>query len=509
MDSHAHARPNYIKIWALLLGLLVVSVLGPMVGIKIVTLICAFGIAVVKAYLVAKNFMHLNIEQPFIKFILGTMVAFMVLLFAGISPDVMKHQGSNWDNVAAQGVVQTGLRHVEHGVHEGRTLALIATREFHDDLTAKRGTAGAGISLEQLRQSSPAAVAQGKQLFMTTCSTCHGVEGKGDGIAAAALNPRPRNFQSPDGWKNGRKATQLFATLQHGIPPGMPPFDTIPASNRLQLIHFVRSLGPTPPQDTASDLAAFETAYHLSAGEKTPNQISIARAVTLIAQDEKPRRGYLRTVADVLARDNDHPIFRESVDDTRRAVLALGSSDGWRGNPSEFSRYILAGIPDNGFRPQVAHYGTADWQALHSLLERSILKISEPIPNSPTEAAVSSDAERADLSRPSTAVSEGLVIGAQILGDADAGKAIFQKYCVACHGEKGDGNGPAGIALNPRPANFTDHAHMSTRSDQDLMRIIKDGGPAVGLSPLMAPWGGVLSEQQAKDVTTYVRSFSR
>ena len=43
--------------------LLVVSVAGPMLEIKIVTLITAFGIAVVKAYLVAKNFMHLNIEQ--------------------------------------------------------------------------------------------------------------------------------------------------------------------------------------------------------------------------------------------------------------------------------------------------------------------------------------------------------------------------------------------------------------------------------------------------------------
>ena len=51
--SHASARPHdhthYIRIWAILCALLVVSVAGPMVGIRFVTLVTAFGIAIVKA----------------------------------------------------------------------------------------------------------------------------------------------------------------------------------------------------------------------------------------------------------------------------------------------------------------------------------------------------------------------------------------------------------------------------------------------------------------------------
>ncbi len=99
MSSHAH--PNYVKIWAVLLALLVVSVLGPMLGIRVVTLITAFGIAIVKAYLVAKNFMHLDIERRYVTYMLVACVSMIVLFFFGVSADVMRHEGTNWVNHAA------------------------------------------------------------------------------------------------------------------------------------------------------------------------------------------------------------------------------------------------------------------------------------------------------------------------------------------------------------------------------------------------------------------------
>jgi caa(3)-type oxidase subunit IV len=98
-DAHAEHthHPNYVKIWGVLLVLLVISVLGPMIGIKAVTLITAFGIAVVKAYLVAKNFMHLDLAPKIVAYIVLTMLAFMALFFAGAAPDVMESHGSNWE----------------------------------------------------------------------------------------------------------------------------------------------------------------------------------------------------------------------------------------------------------------------------------------------------------------------------------------------------------------------------------------------------------------------------
>ena len=99
-DHAAHAEhthhPNYVKIWAILLALLIVSVAGPFIGIKLVTLITAFGIAIVKAYLVVKNFMHIDLAAKVVTYLILTMVLFMLLFFAGAAPDVMESHGSNW-----------------------------------------------------------------------------------------------------------------------------------------------------------------------------------------------------------------------------------------------------------------------------------------------------------------------------------------------------------------------------------------------------------------------------
>jgi len=93
--SHGH-HTNYVKIWAILLVLLVVSILGPEIGIKWVTLVTAFGIAVVKAYMVARYFMHINLAARYVGYLVTTMLVFMLLFFAGTAGDVMNSEGRNW-----------------------------------------------------------------------------------------------------------------------------------------------------------------------------------------------------------------------------------------------------------------------------------------------------------------------------------------------------------------------------------------------------------------------------
>ena len=94
-DAQAPHR-NYVKIWGILCALLVVSVVGPMLGIRWVMLITAFGVALVKAYMVAKNFMHLDIEKPIVHWILLVALALMVLLYGALAPDVQKGEGAGW-----------------------------------------------------------------------------------------------------------------------------------------------------------------------------------------------------------------------------------------------------------------------------------------------------------------------------------------------------------------------------------------------------------------------------
>jgi caa(3)-type oxidase subunit IV len=106
-EDHVH-HGNYVKIWAILVVLLIISVLGPLTGIRWLVLSTAFGIALVKAYLVARNFMHVNLERRWVAYLLITCLVFLAILFAGVSPDVMKHQGLHWNNYAAKQAIQAG-----------------------------------------------------------------------------------------------------------------------------------------------------------------------------------------------------------------------------------------------------------------------------------------------------------------------------------------------------------------------------------------------------------------
>lgn len=98
----AHPHTNYVKVWGILVVLLIISILGPELGHPVITLVTAFGIAFVKAYMVAMKFMHLDREPKFVTYFVVTTLAFMALMFAGIAPDVLKHDGANWNNVAAK-----------------------------------------------------------------------------------------------------------------------------------------------------------------------------------------------------------------------------------------------------------------------------------------------------------------------------------------------------------------------------------------------------------------------
>lgn len=95
----------------------------------------------------------------------------------------------------------------------------------------------------------------------------------------------------------------------------------------------------------------------------------------------------------------------------------------------------------------------------------------------------------------------------ELKGDAAKGEATFKTMCVSCHGEKGDGTGPAGAALNPHPTNFTDPANAERLTDEYVYKVIKEGGAAVGRSPLMIAWGSSLKDDQLRDVAAYVLKF--
>ncbi len=61
-------------------------------------------------------------------------------------------------------------------------------------------------------------------------------------------------------------------------------------------------------------------------------------------------------------------------------------------------------------------------------------------------------------------------------------KQIFDTRCSACHGSSGKGDGPGAQALDPKPRNFADAAWQGAITDEQITKIIKEGGPALGKS---------------------------
>ena len=83
---------------------------------------------------------------------------------------------------------------------------------------------------------------------------------------------------------------------------------------------------------------------------------------------------------------------------------------------------------------------------------------------------------------------------------AQKGGGTFQKLCWTCHGKNGDGNGPAGANLNPKPKNFTLSA-VQEQSDGALFWKITTG------KGVMVPYGHALSEEQRWQLVNYIRTF--
>ncbi len=128
MSEDGH-HTNYVKIWAILVVLLVISVLGPMAEIRWLTLTTAFGIACVKAYLVADRFMHINQMPKFVSYIVMSCLVLMLLFFSATAPDVMNDHGTNWEKPSwvagtendwvTAGVEQHGGADAGHGSASG------------------------------------------------------------------------------------------------------------------------------------------------------------------------------------------------------------------------------------------------------------------------------------------------------------------------------------------------------------------------------------------------------
>jgi mono/diheme cytochrome c family protein len=223
-------------------------------------------------------------------------------------------------------------------------------------------------------QPTPEALSRGRDLFKANCTSCHGDNGQGDGAAGRTLNPRPRNFNTLQGWVSGAKVVQIYTTLQEGITrSGMPSFSYLPPADRFALIHVVRSLMPGPPKDTPDELRALDATYQLAKGVQVEGQIPVARAIRIVIADEGPSITAVRKAcADaVQSTDPGAALVVGNSYDVRRAMTTLPVL-ARRTEVGEFVRAVSGAPLAMGMDPRVTRLSTAEWTALYEYVREAL-----------------------------------------------------------------------------------------------------------------------------------------
>lgn len=105
------------------------------------------------------------------------------------------------------------------------------------------------------------AMADGASTYTNMCSACHGTDGKGDGPAAAALQPKPPNFQDAAWWdgKTDEHLTQVITQggASVGLSPLMAPVGAALTDAELaELLGHLKTWGPQPEPEPEPEPAA-------------------------------------------------------------------------------------------------------------------------------------------------------------------------------------------------------------------------------------------------------------
>lgn len=288
--------------------------------------------------------------------------------------------------------------------------------------------------------------ANGQVLYARYCALCHGPNGLAATDVGRILQPRPRRFADP---VEMARVTddQMYQAIKNGVPgSSMAAWQGVLSEPQIgDVMDYLRSFSlPEGPKMSEDEisLAVGKRAYDADCAFCHGTS---GDADTDAARVLKPR-----------PRRFSDPIEMARVDDGRLyAAIKIG----------------------------VSGTSMASWGDRLSPVEiidvmRYIRTLEQPLPEG---------MQRADI-------------------DLIVGERIYDDYCVACHGSKGDANTPLGKALSPPPRDFTQRQAMAQLPDSQLKNSIIHGIPGTA----MAPWGGVLNPEDVRRVLRYIRkNFQR
>ena len=325
---------------------------------------------------------------------------------------------------------------------------------------------------------------EGKLLYTSRCLTCHGCAGNGLGHYGGTLIITPANFKvdpfrtMPD--------EQWFWHVSEGVQGSvMPPWkESLTAAQRWAIIRYVQEVyahpierdpneGDVPPAyDKTNPLP--NTLENLDAGKRMWTRDCLVCHGDAATGKGPFRAGIEPVPPDFSAHANYAPY-----------------KDGdyfWR---------ISEGVPWTAMPTWKVQFNeTERWQLVHYI--RSLFTQTETAPKQPALGK--------DFDFPAIMKTMKVPTSASY----DDGKAQFLEQCVPCHGLAGDGTGPEGAYLDPKPANLhllpkeIQEGVFGPNSDGALLARITFGVKATA----MPSWGELLTERERwRDVRFVLDSF--
>ena len=286
----------------------------------------------------------------------------------------------------------------------------------------------------------------GEKIYWTTCWACHGLAGDGQGPASTGMKPPATDFTRADALA-GRSEKEVLDAILKG-KPGTAMFpQSLDPQSAVDVSAYVRTLARSPQKEKGllealarGDREAGRTLYN---NRCWPCHGATGRGNGPAAAALKP------PPADFT--DPDKVVARTGA----RLYQALTS-----------------GVPGTAMAPQTL----SEKEKFDLIAYLRSLAYAADRPEAPADT-------------------EG--------GNPRAGKEIYDKRCTACHGTRGDGDGPAAIAMVPPATRFSDYEAMKDRPPQDWFVAIQTGVPGTAM------YAQRLTDREAWDLVAYLRSLAR
>ncbi|MBM4157764.1 MAG: cytochrome c [Ignavibacteria bacterium] len=252
------------------------------------------------------------------------------------------------------------------------------TSTLVDDLPFIKSSLTQPVDLQKASNPSPENIVKGKQVYETYCTSCHGNEGKGDGLAGVNLKPPPRNFHILTEWTNGTKISEIYKTLEEGIVSrGMAQYNNISPEDRFAVIHYIRTFNKDYPIADENEITMLDNTYSLSKGVYKPAQIPVRTAEKFLISQYNPEENKINSVYSMIELNNSENgalLLKKYSSNLKTLITAIVNNKDKITNDNDFSNFISTSSLQKGFKSEITQITKEELSVIYTYLKNVILK---------------------------------------------------------------------------------------------------------------------------------------